>query len=120
MQFIIYTVVLGICILPICIFGIIHSLKKDNKYEKNGIETDGIVIRTIPRRSAKTVGLGNIKSIEYTGGLYYENFVKYIGDDDKSHEALITNCSYKSIEYNMHIRILYIPGKYDKCIGFDL
>lgn len=97
-------VILTMFVLAIIIFIIIHIRRKQEKnIEEHGIEVDAVVTKVIenydpdiPKRT-------------------YNTFVKFIGDDNNEHEAILINVS-SSFPYGGKIKIKFLPGKYKHCL----
>ena len=96
--------IIGSVLLFIIIFTILWVIASNNekKILKEGIKVDSTVCRVIedwdPNDHRR----------------YYRSFVKYIGNDNLEHEALISaRCN---LPYGRKVKIKYLPPKYDYAI----
>lgn len=91
-------IIVSIAIILFMIIIINIALKREKEIEVKGIETDAIVSKVE-------------YDVEYQR---YTAYVKYIGDDEKEHEAIINVAT--NFPYGRKIRIKFLPGKYSYVI----
>ena len=98
------SIVLTMSVLGIIIFILIHiRLKQEKNIEEHGIEVDAIVTKVTDNYDTDT----HIRT--------YNTFVKFMGDDNNEHEAILINVSNR-FSYGRKMKIKFLPGKYKHCL----
>jgi len=93
-MFIVFFVLVAIIIITI----IVIAVKKEKEIYKNGIETDSYVVKVDQRKDHDHI-------------TRYHCYVKYLGDDNMEHEALL-NASLDA-PIGRKVKIKFLSGKYD-------
>ena len=98
---IILLVVFIIIIIAIIAIAINAAIKKEKQVYQEGIEVDSVVTRSE-------------SYFETDHDLRYRSFVKYVGDDNLEHEAILNVRTNLPIGRKIIIR--FLPGKYDEVV----
>lgn len=97
--FIIFAVFI-IVFISIIVIAINVALKKEKQIYQEGIEVDSVV--------------NKVEHYYYDHDLRYRCYVKYIGDDNLEHNALLNVRS--NLPIGRKVRIKFLPGKYDEAV----
>lgn len=101
---VVVSIILAMFALGIIIISLIHiQLKQERNIEEYGIEVDAVVTKVTDNYDTDT----HIST--------YNTFVKFIGDDNNEHEAILINVS-NSFPYGRKMKIKFLPGKYKHCL----
>jgi len=96
-------IISSIFVFGIIVFIAIHITAKQEKHmEKYGIEADAVVTKVISHKSDNQIRT-------------YDTYVKFMGDDNMAHEALLINVSC-SFPYGRKMKIKFLAGKYESCL----
>lgn len=88
-------------LLIVSIVFITYAVKKEKEIYKNGIEADSVVVKVEQHKDNDHI-------------TRYHCYVKYLGDDNMEHEALL-NVSL-DVPIGRKVKIKFLSGKYDHVV----
>lgn len=98
---IILLVVFIIVIIAVIAIAISAAIKKEKQIYQEGIEVDSVVSRSE-------------SYFNRDHDVRYRSFVKYVGNDNLEHEAILNVRT--DLPVGRKVRIKYLPGKYDEAV----
>lgn len=98
---IILIVVFVIVIIAVIVIAINVAMKKEKQIYQEGIEVDSVVSRSE-------------SYFDRDHDMRYRCFVKYVGDDNLEHEAILN--VHTNLPVGRKVKIRFLPGKYDEAV----